>query len=88
MNEDFNSIIDQYRADGRDDGYIARKIFLSGDYSGDFDDLVNMVSSYKKKRPSRTGAYSGSASRTDSYRYYGFHVGRHSFGIYTSRQDS
>ena len=51
MNEDFNSIIDQYRADGRDDGYIARKIFLSGDYDGEFNDLVNMVSSYKKKDP-------------------------------------
>lgn len=49
MNEDFNSIIDQYRADGRDDGYIARKIFLSKDYNGEFNDLVNMVSSYKKK---------------------------------------
>jgi len=60
MNEDFNSIIAQYREEGRDDDYIARKIFLSGDFSGQFADALNLVSSFKKKEEPETQAPSGS----------------------------
>jgi len=49
MNEDFNKIIDQYRSEGRDDRYIARKIFLDENFAGQFEEALGLVTSYKKK---------------------------------------
>jgi len=49
MNEDFKGVIDQQRAGGKDDRYIARKIFLSDGFDGSFDKAFDIVSSYKKK---------------------------------------
>lgn len=67
MNEDFNSIIAQYRQEGRDDNYIARKIFLNGEFSGQFEDAMNIVSSFKKKEESEPPAPSESPEPTQEF---------------------
>lgn len=67
MNEDFNSIIAQYRQEGRDDNYIARKIFLNGEFSGQFEDALNIVSSFKKKEEAEPSAPSESPEPTQEF---------------------
>ena len=67
MNEDFNSIIAQYREEGRDDNYIARKIFLNGEFSGQFEDAMNIVSSFKKKEEAEPPAPSESPEPTQEF---------------------